>query len=510
MATMAEGQHGDEDPAQHDGSPGPEPLTGTRLTVGYLGIMAIIIGVMTLLPLLILPFYPSETPYAACFLVPGVCAIICGNLMRLAIRGRRLGRLHKGQDAVVIVFTWLLAMNVCAVPFMMSGICDFTQSVFETMSGLSTTTLTMVDVSAVPHLILMFRSILLFFGGVGLVLIMVSAVSDSHSLRIYNAEGHTDRLLPNMAQSARLILSVYCMFVIVGTVILTAVGMPVFDSLNHAIAAISTGGFSTQTASIGAYDSPVIELVLEILMILGGTNCALNLLLLKRDFRAYLRDGETRMYLGAIVVGTVLVGVVLFAQGVYQTLPESLRYALFQVVSAVTTTGFQTTSSLVGWPAAAGLVLTILMVFGAETDSTGGGIKQWRAFVLVKMIGWTVRDRLTHRRVVKSDMVDRLGKRVDIGPSERQEILVYGLVYLIVLVAAAMIYCLYGFSVGSSLFESASALSTVGFSMGIATPGANPVILWTAIAEMFLGRLEVYPVLIAVARAKRLVDGRAR
>jgi trk system potassium uptake protein TrkH len=481
----------------------PKPLSGHELTLSYVGVMTVLVGLIILLPLLVIPFYPDEVAGVGWFAAPGLSAIVAGLLLQVRTHGRPHGQMYKGQDAIVIVLTWLVAMNMCALPFLLSGDYDFTQSVFETMSGLSTTTLTVVDVAAAPHVILMYRSVLLFFGGIGLVLVIVSAVSDSHGMRIYSEEGHTDRLLPNLARSARLIMGLYSVFILCGTLALVAAGMPAFDALNHAIGAVATGGFSTQAASIGAYDSPAIEAIIIVLMLMGATNFALHLQLLRRRFGPFFRDGETRAFLTSVVVASLLVTTILFANGTCPTLPDSLRVATFQVVSAITTTGYQTVGSFAGWPSAAMLVLVVVMVFGAETNSTGGGIKQWRAALLMRMTGWQVRDLVTHRRCVHSDMVERYGRRTPIDPKTRQSILVYALVYLTVLLLGTFVYALFGYSIEDSLFQFASALGTVGLSVGITSATANPVILWTTTVGMFLGRLEIYPVLVAAVHAAR-------
>ncbi|MDD3486339.1 MAG: TrkH family potassium uptake protein, partial [Atopobiaceae bacterium] len=479
-----------------DDPSGPRPVVGHDLTMGYLGVMSILVGIIILLPLLLLPFYPEELSVARCFLLPGLGAIGVGALLARRIKGRPHGRMYKGQDATVIVLTWLVAMNVGALPFVLTGDYDFSQAVFETMSGLSTTTLTVTDVAAAPHLILMYRSVLLFFGGIGLVLVVVSAVSDTHGMRIYGEEGHTDRLLPNLARSARLIMGIYCLYIGVGTIALTCAGMSVFDALNHAMGAVATGGFSTKADNVAAYDSPLIEVILMVLMMLGATNFMLHMRLLKRRFGTFFRDIETRTFLVATAVAVALVTAILYATGTCPTLASALRVGAFQAVSAVTTTGFQTVPSLAGWPSAAMLVLVVVMVAGAETNSTGGGIKQWRAALLVRMLVWDIRDHVTHRRCVHSNMVERYDRRVPIGAEERQEVLVFVLLYVVVLLAGTFVYTCFGYSLEDSLFQFASALGTVGLSIGIPLETASPWLLWATTIGMFLGRLEIYPVLV--------------
>ena len=215
-----------------------------------MSVFIVMIGIIQLIPLLVLPFYPEEISYAYCFLVPGLAAIACGALLSHIYRNAEIVKLEKHYDAVLVVMVWLTAILVSTVPWMLKGDYNFTQASFEMTSGFSTTGLSVVDVANTPHVFLMFRSITLFIGGVGLVLILTCAFSDKYGLNLYNTEGHTDRLMPNLARSARLILSIYCGYILLGTLAYIFFGMPVFDAINTSIAALSTGGFSVLNESI--------------------------------------------------------------------------------------------------------------------------------------------------------------------------------------------------------------------------------------------------------------------
>lgn len=479
------------------------PVEGWRLTLGYLGVMLCIVGCMLLAPLALLPLHMDEVRYAPAFYLPGLAAVVLGWAGWETIHARPKAPLAPGQDATVIVLTWLLAMTVGALPLLLTGSCrTYTQAVFETMSGLSTTTFTVLDVESCPQLVLLYRSALLFFGGIGLVLIMVSAISDAHGLRIYTQEGHANRLLPNLRRSALLVVRTYVLLIGVGTLALTVCGMAPFDALNHAVGAVATGGFSTRNASVAAWDSPAIELVLAVLMLLGGTNSATLVALINGRWRTWWRDAETRAYLGCAALATLLVAAILWANSVVDSPLEALRASFFQVVSAETTTGFQTVSSFHGWPASARLVLIVAMVFGAESESTGGGIKQGRAAVLFRSVWWEVRRRAESRAIVHSDRMWRRGRRVSVSTEEQREALTFAFVYLMALVAGSFVYTLYGVPVGDAVFHFASALSTVGLGMGVTPADAPPVVLWVTTFGMFVGRLEFYPVFVAAARAR--------
>ena len=153
-------------------------LKGYRLIAGYMGIVMILAGIITLLPLFTLFFYPEEMGQAQYFVAPGVSSILAGYLLSLVLRGRRAGNLEKNQEMIVVLGTWVIVIFVTAIPFVLSGTYSVTQAVFETTSGLSTTGLSVVDVSTAPHIFLIHRTILLFFGGIGLVLVMTSVLSD--------------------------------------------------------------------------------------------------------------------------------------------------------------------------------------------------------------------------------------------------------------------------------------------------------------------------------------------
>ena len=157
---------------------------GYRLIIRYLGITSILVGVALLLPLLLLPLYPQEAVYAKCFLIPGIPAVTGGYLVYRFLNEDAGGRLKKNQAAMIVTLSWALAILVSAVPFMMTGKYNFTQSVFECTSGYSTTGLSVVNVEEAPRLFLMLRSIMLFVGGVGLVLVVMSVITDYYGMRL--------------------------------------------------------------------------------------------------------------------------------------------------------------------------------------------------------------------------------------------------------------------------------------------------------------------------------------
>ena len=402
-----------------------------------------------------------------------------------------------------MVLSWVLAIVFCAVPFMMTGNYDFTQAVFECTSGWSTTGLSVVDVTRCPRIFLLYRSIMLFFGGVGLVLVMVSVLSDRHGMRLYSAEGHSDRLLPNLVKSARMIIAIYMGYILSGTLLYMFFGMDWFDGLNHSIAALSTGGFSTKAESIGYYDSLGIELVTIVLMLLGCTNFLAHLFLIRGKLKTFFRYCEVRFMLMICGFFTPVMAVLLLYAGLSGNVGQGFRDGLFQVVTALTTTGFQTVDSFAAFSSPLLLVMTLLMLVGGGTGSTAGGIKQIRVWIALKSLYWSMRSRISRKRTVYSDSIQKLDGKEFLTARGRLDTLEFIGVYLSVFMLGTMVLCMCGFDIGDSMFEFASALGTVGLSVGITSYDASPAVLWTETAGMFVGRLEIYVVFVAAVQLGR-------
>jgi trk system potassium uptake protein TrkH len=464
----------------------------------YIGVMLIFVAGVILLPILILPFYPDEAEYFICFALPaGIAGALGLALSRIVVPDDF--RLSAGNAATVVVGTWILAAFFSAFPFMIAGKLNFTQAYFEAMSGWTTTGLSVIDVSVAPKIFLIFRSIIQFFGGVGIVLIVVSALSESFGMTLFASEGHNDKLLPNIAKSARLIMKIYSGYFIAGTLLYAVLGMPIFDAVNHSMAALSTGGFSTETLSIGAYDSFAIELVTVILMMLGATNFFANMILVQGRFREFFRLGETKL---ALFIIAAIVPIVAFASlsNLYGNLSAAIRVSFFNVISALTTTGFSTVSYN-DWPDFAYLVMIVLMIIGGGIGSTAGGIKLGRINILVKQIFWSARRKFMPERMVNKPAVYRPEGKTAITNELYLESSNYALTFIALVVVGTSILTLTGYGLKEAFFEFSSALGTVGLSVGVTGINTPALALWTMTVGMFLGRLEIFVAFYSIINA---------
>lgn len=478
--------------------------SGYRLIFGYLGVFLVFIGSIMLLPLVMLIFYPSEKDVAMNFWLPALITMAAGfALYFLLIYKRDRTHLGKHQDQVILVSVWILAILICAVPFALSGEMTFTESVFEATSGFATTGLTRFTIWD-SHVYIFYRSLLLFFGGVGLVLIITSALSDRYGLRLYIAEGHNDKLMPNLTKSARLILGIYVLYILVGTVALIASGMSAFDAINHSIAALATGGFSSRQGGLIACqgNATVNEIIISILMILGGTNFLIHLFLLTGKFKRVVRDLEIRFF-GVLSAIFIPLFVLTFAVGDQAVgFGDSIKYGIFTYISAITTSGFTNIPSGFVFSAGTMMLVTLMCVIGGGMGSTAGGAKQYRFALSCKSLYWSIRERMTSKNVYFPRKVYRCGQYRDVGDGEIAEANSFILLYVATFGVGAFLLVLFSggwCSIGEGLFEFSNAISSTGLSTGV-TALANNGMLWVLTIGMFAGRLEIIPIYMAAYR----------
>jgi len=485
-----------------------------RAILGYTGLLCLVAGLLILAPLALLLAYPSEAPLAWGFLLPGLLLALPGLLLWRRLTPHGDAGLDAQEGAVIVVLAWLLAIVAGAIPFLASGGLDLTRALFESTSGWATAGLSVLDVGRTSPLVLFYRSLIQLAGGAGLAIIMLSALAGPVGPGLSVAEGRSEQLLPHVRRSATLVLAIYGAYVLFGIFALAAAGMSWFDAVNHAFAAVSTGGFSTRPESIAYWPSPAVEGVLLVLMLLGATNFLTAYTLLRGKVRAAARSSEVRQAALLLLLGSgvLLIGV---TAGLYSDLGTSLRAALFGAVSALSTTGFATVD-YAQWNSLGRLVLVLLMLVGGATGSTAGGIKQFRIHVLYRGLVWEFRRRLLPASAVTEPDIWRGEKREFVDDALLRQVAVFVFLYLVVLLAGSAILAAYGYSFQDSVFECTSALSTVGISVGVFVAGAPTGVLWTGIATMFLGRLEFFaiilglirlandlPVLVASGRAKR-------
>jgi trk system potassium uptake protein TrkH len=476
------------------------------------GIILVLSGLLMLSPLLVLPAYPQEARDAWAFLVPAACLGLMGVMLRRLFRRPSGITLSIREGGVIVLISWTTVMLFSAWPFMSVLGMEFSRAFFESVSGWTTTGLSVVDVTRASKMILLWRSVMQVAGGAGLAIIMMSAIVGPTGVGVSSAEGRSDQLVPQVRQSARLVLMIYTGYGAAGTLAYWLAGMSPFDALNHSFAAVSTGGFSTSPESIGHWDSVAVEAVSLPLMLLGNLSFVTAWLLWRGKFRFVTRNGEVRL-LAVIIPMAASVVFLITCLGLYPRIGKSIRVAVFEAMTALTTTGFSTVS-YDNWNDFGVLVLIVLMLIGGGTCSTAGGIKQFRVYLLWRLLLWEIKRALLPRNAVLERPVWEGNHRVFVDDARVRRICLFVFLYLAIYLLGALLLCACGYSLQDSLFEFASAIGTVGLSVGVTSADMPDIALWAETIAMFLGRLELIVVIVSLLKVfgdgGRLLSSRSK
>lgn len=470
--------------------------SGYRLIFGYLGLFIMFVGLVTMLPLFALFAFPEEAVDWYCFVIPGVSAIVLGFLLYCLIIRRKKAQLGKLQDSVLLVMVWVSSILISAVPFLIKGNLGFTDAVFETTSAYSTIGLTVFKESDYNlHVFVLYRSIMCFFGGVGLVLIVTSAISDRYGLKLYTAEGHNDKLMPNLGKSARLILTIYTGIIVTGVILYVIAGMPVFDAIVHSISAVATGGFSSRPGGLATFQYLdgwwAIELISIFLMLAGALNFLNHMFLLTGKFKKFIRDCEVRLFGILCLIFIPLFFVSAFSANGWTDPFHSLINGTFTFVSSFTTTGFTNVSNLLTLGEGVVFLVFIGTIIGGGMGSTAGGVKLYRVAVAAKSFYWTTKEKVNSSNMIYPHYVWRSGEHKEVTSRDASEAFGYILIYLLLILVGSFLMTILGpEDFGRNMFEFSNSLSSNGMTNGI-TQTANIPVKWVLIVGMFAGRLEI-------------------
>lgn len=406
------------------------------------------------------------------------------------------------EGLAIVGLGWIAVVLAGSAPFIVTGVAPTPwAALFESASGFTTTGATVFPViEQLPHSILLWRSITHWLGGMGIIVLGVAILPllGMGGAQLFRAEAPgipTDRLTPRIASTARLLWGVYAFFTALLAIIYLVLGMSLFDAVNHALSCLATGGFSTRTASLGAFSNG-IQWVTVLFMLIAGTNFTLHYRFLTGRLDAWFRDQEWRWYAGIAVVAMVAVFLSLGVSGGDWRLPVVQR-TVFNVSAIITTTGFATADFAV-WPAFCQVVLLGLMFVGAMGGSTGGGLKVVRMAVVLKHAAAEVR-KVLHPRAV---FVTKLGRR-PIRSDVVLNVLGFLALYMVTHGIGTILLAALGLDLVTATSAALAAMSSIGPGLGAVgpaahyghLPGAAHVLLSVL---MLLGRLEFYTLLVLV------------
>ena len=468
-----------------------------KLCLKILGYVLLIETATLLIPILASFYYKEDlNPFLYTMLFSLFFGIILSKL-------KAAGRFYIRDGYFTVGMIWIITCIVGALPFYFSGyFVSFIDCFFESASGFTTTGATILtDIEVLPKGLLSWRSFTHWLGGMG-VLILATAIMpvfdiNTKYLAVAESPGPMfSKLVPKQSETSKILYCIYIIFTVVLFLLLCMAGMPWYDALLHSFSTAGTGGFSNKNASIAAYDSFAIEMIIAVFMILFAVNFAVHYLLMTKRHREAFSSDELCFFGGIVLLSTVLITLNISKQ--CGSPIDSFRYAFFHVASIISTTGFATTDWLY-WPHFSQMILILLMFIGGCAGSTGGGIKCSRILVLLRYIKREIRVT-AHPRVVQ---IVKLDGQV-VKDKTITSILLFIGAYMAILLAAAMIISLDDYSFAVSFSSALTSISNVGPGLEEVGPVLNfsilsPLSKMTMAITMIIGRLEVFPILVLLS-----------
>ena len=470
-----------------------------------LGLLLAAFSITMLVPVVFSFIYEGESvlPFIASTLITFAAAVALWYPVRDFRDDLRLR-----EGFLIVVLFWTVLGIFGALPFLFSPALSLglTDSVFESISGLTTTGATVItNLDTLPKSILFYRQSLQWLGGMGIIVLAVAILPllGVGGMQLYRAETpgpvKDNRLTPRIKETAKALWYIYLSLTVACAFSFWLAGMSVFDAIAHSFSTVAIGGFSTHNASIGYFDSGAIEAITILFMLLAGANFGLHFITWKSaSLRHYLQDAEFRTYMVVLLAVTVIALVTLRISEVYPGLGETFGKAVFHAVSIGTTTGF-TTSEYHLWPGSLPMLLLLVSFIGGCAGSTGGGMKVIRVLLLVKQ-GLRELLRLVHP---SAKIAVKIGeKAVDSRVVEA----VWGFfsAYIAVFVFMLLLLMATGLDEVTAFSAVTATLNNLGPGLGdvaLNYTGINGFSKWVLCLGMLLGRLEIFTLLVVLTPA---------
>lgn len=469
-----------------------------RMVLYIVGQMVKLEAVLMILPLTVAFIYQNES--AKALFITILIATAFGFLLTTVFKpSNRL--IFAKEGFVVVALSWIVLSAIGALPFVISGeVPSFIDAFFETVSGFTTTGSSILkDVEALSEGLLFWRSFTHWVGGMGILVFIMAIIPSAtdRSIHILKAEVPgpiVGKLVPKIKDTAKILYIIYIVMTIIEIIFLLCGGMSLFDSCLHAFGTAGTGGFGIKADSVAGY-SPYLQWVITIFMLLFGINFNLYYLAILRKFKAIAKSGELWLYLAVYTIAVVFITINIYP--LYENFAESLRLSTFQVSSIITTTGYSTADFNL-WPGLSKSILLLVMFFGGCAGSTAGGLKISRVLLLLKIIKREIQ-RMLHPRSVGKITLE--GKKVD--DTTIRGVTTYFAVYVACFVLIFFAISFEDFSIETNLSAVASCFNNIGPGLGNVGPmssfaGYSDLSKFILSIAMLLGRLEIYPILIAL------------
>lgn len=466
-----------------------------RMIIYILSRMLGVEALVLLIPAAVAGAYgEAMTPFFFTSVILMIAAVVFGR------KKPKNSTIYGKEGYVIIASAWILWSIFGALPFTISGEIPFyIDAVFETVSGFTTTGSTILtDIASMSKGLNFWRCLTHWIGGMGVLVFVMVIVSleEKHSMHLMRAEvpgPEKDKLVPRARESARILYGMYFLLTVVEVIFLLLGGMDLYDSVIHAFSTAGTGGFNNRNNSVAFYDSAYIDGVITVFMILFGINFNMYYLILLKKAKLAFKNEEVHAYLGVIAAATLMITANIIH--IYEKPLKAFRYAVFQVASVITTTGFATANYNL-WPEFSKCILLGIMIIGACAGSTGGGMKVSRILILLKSVYRELKQILHPKSV---NIVKVNGKKV--GEEVVHSAYIYLIAYIGIFIVSVLLISLNNFDFATTFSSVLTTINNVGPGIAAVGPVENfaafsPLSKIVFCFDMLIGRLEIFPFLV--------------
>ena len=483
-----------------------------KIIYRFLGLTAILNGVFMLIAVPFSMYHQEDAKFGV--LNAGIITISIGLLLYFFNKPTSTN-IQKKEGYLIVTLGWMILSITGMLPYLFSGaIPNITNAFFETLSGYSTTgSSILTDIESLPKGILFWRSATHWIGGMGIIVLTIAILPllGIGGMQLFMAEApgpSTDKLHPRISDTAKRLWLIYVSLTITEFLLLKVAGMTWFDAINHAMATMSTGGFSTKNESLAHYNGmPMVQYIVIAFMFIAGTNFVLTYFALKGKIRKVFQSEEFKYYFfGTIILSAIISIIIIFYQDpnlvttvnhpmVFGKIESAIRHSLFQVISVITTTGF-VTADFTMWSFFATGIFFALFFVGGSAGSTSGGVKIVRHIVMLKNSFLEFKKALHPNAIIPVRYDDKTVNQTIVF-----NIISFFIIYMCIFIVSSTILTFFGLDFMSALGAAASSLGNIGPAIGSVSPVDNYAHLssgakWFCSFLMLIGRLELFTVLI--------------
>jgi trk system potassium uptake protein len=459
------------------------------------------LGLLMLVPAICPIIYREDDLWV--FIVSALITSAFGFILEKLTRTQgKIDEFQRKDGFLIASLCWVTAAHFGAIPYLLYGV--FTNpidAIFESTAGFTTTGATVItNIEILPHGILFWRNLTQWLGGMGIIVLGIAilprlAVGGMQLMALETPGPAKEKISPRIVETAKKLWGVYVFFTVLLVFLLSIAGMPIYDSIVHSFTTISTGGFSPKNLSIGAYNNPIIEIIIIVFMFIGGISFVLHYGLFKGEFTSLYKNSEFRFYFFFIICAVFIITLDLWFRN-YHSFIHALRFSSFQVVSIGTGTGY-TTANFNVWPSFSKWFLLVLMFIGGCAGSTTGAMKQMRILVLLKK-GYREIYKLIYPKAVIPIRVGDTPVNEDVVSSITSFFLLYIFIFLL---GSLLIMGFENLDIITAISASAATIGNVGPGLGQVGPiehygslsGFSKVVLSLL---MLVGRLELFTILV--------------